>query len=117
MSYSRPRTRLLHSPPPSCELYTFHSIISSRHRDDGPLLGCTAFPQNVPGRELYTPCSPVDPAGIVMSVFEVPANSLQEPPVNIEDFMTALDRCKPSVGQAEIDKNDDWTRQFGQEGA
>ena len=66
---------------------------------------------------MYSPCSPIDPAGITMTVFEVPASALQAPPVTVEDFLSVLERCKPSVGEAEIRKNMDWTAQFGQEGA
>jgi vacuolar protein-sorting-associated protein 4 len=48
---------------------------------------------------------------------KVPASQLREPQILAEDFFKVLEKVKPSVSELEIKKCEEWTLQFGSEGA
>lgn len=64
----------------------------------------------------YTPCSPSDPNGIEMNMYDVPNGCLKEPPVCYDDYMKALIRIKPSVAKEDLLRYEEFTSKFGQDG-
>ena len=64
----------------------------------------------------YTPCSPSDPDGKEMTMYDVPDGKLREPEVCLDDYMQALTRIKPSVCQEDLERYVDFTTKFGQDG-
>lgn len=64
----------------------------------------------------FTPCSPSDPQGQEMNMYDVPNGKLKEPPVCFEDYMQALTRIRPSVAQEDLERQEDFTKKFGQDG-
>jgi vacuolar protein-sorting-associated protein 4 len=48
---------------------------------------------------------------------KVPANKLREPPLTAEDLFVVMDSVKPSVAREELARYQEWTQQFGLEGA
>ena len=75
----------------------------------------TTFKVNQDG--MFTPCSPSDPNGQKMGMYDVPSGKLKEPPVCVDDFFQALTKQKPSVGPDDLKPFEEWTEQFGQEGS
>ncbi|KAJ9647359.1 Vacuolar protein sorting-associated protein 4 [Coniosporium tulheliwenetii] len=71
----------------------------------------------VDGEEKLTPCSPGDPGAMEMTWTEVPSDKLLEPPLLFKDFKRAIQSSRPTVSQVDLEKNADWTREFGSEGA
>jgi vacuolar protein-sorting-associated protein 4 len=69
------------------------------------------------GSEYFTPCDKSDPAGIPMTWKKVPANKLREPPLTPEDLFVVMESVKPSVAHEELARYQEWTHQFGLEGA
>jgi len=47
----------------------------------------------------------------------VPESLLLEPTVSAQDFHNVLAKAKSSVGEEELQRYDEWTKQFGMEGA
>jgi vacuolar protein-sorting-associated protein 4 len=52
-----------------------------------------------------------------MSWAEVDSDRLLEPPLALRDFIKAVEVSRPTVSQEDLKKNEDWTREFGSEGA
>lgn len=50
----------------------------------------------------YLPTFPSDPNGENMSLMDMQANLVRCPPVTMDDFMSALNRLKPSVNEKDI---------------
>jgi vacuolar protein-sorting-associated protein 4 len=65
----------------------------------------------------HAPVAPEVPGARAMSLMDVPRGMLAVPPVTMEDFYLVMKRAKASVGSDELSKYDDWTRDFGEEGA
>lgn len=72
--------------------------------------------KNVIVHDLLTPCSPGEPGAIEMCWETVPANKLLEPVVTASDMLKALATSKPSVRREDLQKFEDFTRDFGSEG-
>lgn len=53
---------------------------------------------------------------IRMQLWDVPSEKLLVPDVSVNDFMKALQHSCTSVSKEELERFEDWTRQFGQEG-
>lgn len=53
---------------------------------------------------------------IRMNLWDVDPDKLKVPDVSVKDFRKALKHSFSSVSEDELEKYDDWTRQFGQEG-
>lgn len=68
------------------------------------------------GKQKYTPCAPSDPAGREMTLMEVPKGCLKPPKICAEDFFSILTSTKPSVSQADLVKQQQFTEEFGMEG-
>jgi len=66
--------------------------------------------------DLLTPCSPGAPGAMEMSWMDVPGEKLLEPLVTINDMMMSLSTIKPTVNDADLEKQVKFTDDFGQEG-
>jgi len=65
---------------------------------------------------LYEPCSPSDPKAEEMTVMEVPDQKLLPPSVSMNHFEAVIKNSKCSVSPDDLERFEDWTKQFGQEG-
>ncbi|WEW60502.1 Vacuolar protein sorting-associated protein 4 [Emydomyces testavorans] len=74
-------------------------------------------PVLVDGQEKLTPCSPGDQGAIEMSWVDVDPEKLLEPPLLLRDFVKAVKSSRPTVSEEDLEKNEEWTRKFGSEGA
>ncbi|ELR03799.1 AAA ATPase [Pseudogymnoascus destructans] len=72
---------------------------------------------DVDGAEKLTPCSPGDKGAIEMSWTEVDSDALLEPPLLLKDFIKAVKSSRPTVSQEDIKRSEEWTAEFGSEGA
>ncbi|VDK22811.1 unnamed protein product [Taenia asiatica] len=66
--------------------------------------------------DLWTPCSPGDPGAQEMDWTQINGDKLFDPVVCMEDMLQAVKRSKPTVNKADLQKQLDFTRDFGQEG-
>lgn len=69
------------------------------------------------GEEKLTPCSPGDKGAIEMTWVDVDSEKLLEPPLVLKDFVKAVKSARPTVSAADLAKNEEWTAEFGSEGA
>lgn len=69
------------------------------------------------GKRMLTPCSPGDPEKIEMTYDDVKPEELLAPDVALADFEIALADSHPTVSKDDIEKQIDWTNEFGSEGA
>lgn len=67
--------------------------------------------------EKLTPCSPGDKGAIEMSWTEVDSDALLEPPLLLKDFIKAVKSSRPTVSAEDIKRSEEWTAEFGSEGA
>ncbi|KAK0712783.1 vacuolar protein sorting-associated protein VPS4 [Lasiosphaeria miniovina] len=68
-------------------------------------------------KEMLTPCSPGDPDAIEMGWESVPSEELLEPYVERKDFIKAIKSSRPTVSDVDLKRNEEWTHEFGSEGA
>ena len=47
----------------------------------------------------------------------VDSDTLLEPPLLLRDFMKAVRGARPTVSQDDLKRNEEWTAEFGSEGA
>ncbi|XP_071476123.1 vacuolar protein sorting-associated protein 4B-like [Diadema antillarum] len=66
--------------------------------------------------DLLEPCSPGCPGAMEMLWMDVPGDKLKEPAVTFNDLTRALHNTKPSVNIDDLDKQRQFTEDFGQEG-
>ena len=66
--------------------------------------------------DLLTPCGPRDRGAMEMNWMQVEGNRLMEPNVTNNDFKAAMDRSRPSVNADDLQRFEEFTRDFGQEG-
>ena len=71
----------------------------------------------VDGEEKLTPCSPGDAGAMEMSWTEVDSDKLLEPPLVLKDFVKAVKGARPTVSVDDIKRSEEWTEEFGSEGA
>jgi vacuolar protein-sorting-associated protein 4 len=65
----------------------------------------------------YIPTYPSDPNGVDMNLYEMKDPSkLKAPELMTDDFFQAIARIKPSVAQADLDRQIQFTNDFGQDG-
>ena len=65
----------------------------------------------------YMPCGQNDPGAEPMKMTQLPdPKMLLPPPVCYQDFLIALKRNKATVSQKDLEKQEEFTRDFGQEG-
>ncbi|KXJ90008.1 P-loop containing nucleoside triphosphate hydrolase protein [Microdochium bolleyi] len=63
-----------------------------------------------------TPCSPGDADAKEMSWEDVESELLLEPVVDFRDFVKAIKGSRPTVSKEDLDRNSEWTKEFGSEG-
>lgn len=69
---------------------------------------------------LWMPCPHSTPNAIPMTLMEFDPSEedkVQAPMLSMPDFIRVLDKIKPSVSQADLQRQKDWTAEFGQEGS
>ena len=71
----------------------------------------------VENQEKLTPCSPGDAGAIEMNWTEIETDQLLEPPLLVKDFVKAIKGARPTVSSEDLHRNEDWTKEFGSEGA
>jgi vacuolar protein-sorting-associated protein 4 len=71
----------------------------------------------VDGVEKLTPCSPGDEGAIEMDWTMIESEKLQESPLLRKDFEKAIKSARPTVSAVDIEKHQEWTNEFGSEGA
>lgn len=64
----------------------------------------------------YVACAPSDPDGEFKTLMDIVGASLKLQDVSIDHFELALQSCKPSVSEKDIEKQLEFTKEFGQEG-
>mmetsp|Transcript_23430 Transcript_23430/g.17895 ORF Transcript_23430/g.17895 Transcript_23430/m.17895 type:complete len:86 (+) Transcript_23430:1048-1305(+) len=64
----------------------------------------------------FEPTYPSDPMGQDMTLFQLDPSKLRAPDVTMDDFLQALSRIKPSVAEADLVKQVEFTNNFGQDG-
>lgn len=52
-----------------------------------------------------------------MSWTEVGSDELLEPPLQLKDFVKAVKSARPTVSAEDIKRSEEWTNEFGSEGA
>lgn len=52
-----------------------------------------------------------------MAWTEVESEQLQEPPLQVKDFIKAIKASRPTVSQVDLQKSAEWTKEFGSEGS
>lgn len=63
-----------------------------------------------------TPCSPGDKDAVEMSWTDIEASELQEPDLTIKDFLKTIKTSRPTVNEEDLKKQEQFTKDFGQEG-
>lgn len=64
------------------------------------------------------PQTPADGMNVIQSsVYDLPDRSLELPPVSLADFEKSMRRSKCSVSQEDLVQYEEWTAQYGEEGA
>jgi len=65
---------------------------------------------------LWLPCSSGDPCGVEMSLYDIAAGQLKPLDTTFQHFENGIRSTKPSVGQEDLKRFEEWTQQYGQEG-
>ncbi|CAI8509074.1 unnamed protein product [Hanseniaspora opuntiae] len=69
------------------------------------------------GSTKFTPCSPGDKDAVEMSWLDIEnGEDLLEPDLTLKDFIKSVKRSRPTVNQHDLDKQIEFTNDFGQEG-
>ena len=66
---------------------------------------------------LWHPALPTDPGAMPMTLMDIEGSKLAVPRITMEDFRQVMTKAKSSVGVDELARYDEWTFQFGEEGA
>ena len=69
------------------------------------------------GKEKLIPCSPGDKGALEMDWTQIESDQLKEPPLLRKDFEKAIKSARPTVSQSDLERNAEWTKEFGSEGA
>ncbi|KAK2950021.1 putative Vacuolar protein sorting-associated protein 4A [Blattamonas nauphoetae] len=67
------------------------------------------------GQEKYIDCAPRAPGAVEMRLIDVPPEKLMTPEVQVGDLDDALAVTRKSVSQEDIQRCDEWTKEFGME--
>lgn len=71
----------------------------------------------VDGKRRLSPCSPGEPDAMEMSWSEVESDELLEPVAEFKDFIKSVKASRPTVSSEDLNRNAEWTNEFGSEGA
>ena len=52
-----------------------------------------------------------------MNWTQVETEQLLEPPLQVKDFIKAIKASRPTVSSQDLERNEEWTKEFGSEGA
>ena len=52
-----------------------------------------------------------------MNWTQVETDQLLEPPLQVKDFIKAIKVSRPTVSASDLSRNEEWTKEFGSEGA
>lgn len=52
-----------------------------------------------------------------MNWTDVESDQLLEPPLQVKDFVRAIHASRPTVSSEDIKRSEEWTAEFGSEGA
>jgi vacuolar protein-sorting-associated protein 4 len=52
-----------------------------------------------------------------MSWMDIESERLLEPPLVVKDFIKAIQNSRPTVSREDLERNSEWTEQFGSEGS
>ena len=66
--------------------------------------------------DLLTPCSPRDPGAMKMTWVQVPSDKLLEPRLTLQHFIKSIENTQPTVNAADLERFEEFTRDFGQMG-
>jgi len=66
---------------------------------------------------LWEPCSPADSGAVEMCLMDVPGELLKPIDLSARHFQAVLRNSKPSVAPEDLNRQEEWTKQFGQEGS
>lgn len=69
------------------------------------------------GKRKLTPCSPGEPDAEEMTWDDIGQDELLEPTVDLKDFIKAVKASRPTVSKEDLNRNAEWTNEFGSEGA
>ena len=71
---------------------------------------------NTHGKPVYMSCSPSEPGAQIIDKNTLSGDQVQKNKIGVEDFYKSLGTSKSSVGDEDLKKYDDWTKDFGVEG-
>ncbi|EAS02208.1 AAA-type ATPase (macronuclear) [Tetrahymena thermophila SB210] len=72
--------------------------------------------QDKDGQPKYVACAPSDPQGESKVLMDIQGSMLKLQDVSIDHFELALQSCKPSVSEKDIERQIEFTKEFGQDG-
>ena len=72
--------------------------------------------KRVAADDRYVPCSPGDPDAIEMTWGEIPHDKLMLLPISRRDYLKSIEDTKPSVDPSTLERYEEWTRTFGNNG-
>ena len=52
-----------------------------------------------------------------MNWMQIETDQLLEPPLQVKDFIKAIKSARPTVSSDDLKRNEEWTNEFGSEGA
>ena len=67
----------------------------------------------IEGADRITPCDPQDEGAFPMTWEQVQDTKLSAPRVTLNDFISSIERNKPTVSKDDLYKYEEWTREFG----
>lgn len=68
------------------------------------------------GKTGWMACDPNDPSAEKKSIESIKADDVIRTPVDFNAFLKALNNTKPTVGKEELNKFEQWTKDFGMDG-
>ncbi|GMM37716.1 AAA family ATPase [Saccharomycopsis crataegensis] len=68
------------------------------------------------GKTRLTPCSPGSSGAVEKNWMDIGADELKEPDLTLKDFLKAVKTARPTVNRDDLQKQEEFTRDFGQEG-
>ncbi len=64
----------------------------------------------------WIPCSPGDAAAIEMTWYAIPHDKLKLLPVGTKEYLQSIEETKPTVDRRNLERYEEWTRCFGNNG-
>lgn len=74
-------------------------------------------PVTVNGQQKLMPCSPGDAGAVEKSWMDVESDELELPPLELKDFIRSVASTRPTVNAKDLQRQIEFTNDFGQEGA